>query len=266
MTEQLNRFTVEARDDIAWLTLARPEKHNAFDDQLIADLTAAFSQLDRDESIRAIILCAEGKSFSAGADANWMRRMAGYSEAENLADAQALAGLMETIDRLSKPVVARVQGPAIGGGVGLVACSDIVIAVDSAFFQLSEVRLGLTPATISPYVVRAIGGRAARRYFLTAERIDAPTAQDLGLVHEVVAADALDSAVAGIIAHLRKGGRQAQATSKHLVELVRETDPSIVRTATAEQIASVRVGAEAQEGLAAFLEKRKPAWAAGEGS
>jgi methylglutaconyl-CoA hydratase len=266
MADQQDGFTVITDGEIAHITLNRPEKHNAFDDCLIAHLTREFGAIATDDRIRAVVLRAEGKSFSAGADAGWMRRMAGYSQAENLADARALAGLMETIDSLPKPVIARVQGPAIGGGVGLVACSDIVIAADTAFFQLSEVRLGLTPATISPYVVRAIGGRAARRYFLTAERIDAPSAKALGLVHEVVSADALDATVQAIIGHLLKGGRQAQAQSKHLVELVRETDPSIVRTATAEQIADVRVGREAQEGLTAFLEKRKPSWVTGEGS
>ena len=260
MTNQQDGFTVEHHEDIAQITLNRPEKHNAFDDGLIAGLTQAFNALSGDDTVRVVVLRAHGPSFSAGADANWMRRMAGYSEAENIKDAKALAGLMATIDGLPKPVIARVQGPAIGGGVGLVACSDIVVAADTAFFQLSEVKLGLTPATISPYVIRAIGGRAARRYFLTAERIDASTAQALGLVHEVVAEDALDAQIDELIGHLRKAGRNALAMSKSLIAMVRDQDPAAVADATARQIAQVRVGAEAQEGLSAFLDKRKPDW------
>ncbi|MEO0393524.1 MAG: enoyl-CoA hydratase/isomerase family protein [Pseudomonadota bacterium] len=260
MTNQQDGFTVETSEDIAQITLNRPEKHNAFDDGLIASLTSAFNAIGADDHIRAVVLRAHGPSFSAGADANWMRRMAGYDEAENLHDAKALAGLMATIDGLPKPVIARVQGPAIGGGVGLVACSDIVVAADTAFFQLSEVKLGLTPSTISPFVIRAMGGRAARRYFLTAERMDATTAQRLGLVHEVVAEDALDGAVDALIGYLRKAGPEALAQSKQLVAMVRDQEPSQVADATAQQIAQVRVGSEAQEGLSAFLEKRKPSW------
>ena len=260
MIDQQDGFTVDHHEEIAQITLNRPEKHNAFDDALIAGLTTTFQELGKRDELRAIILRANGPSFSAGADANWMRRMAGYSEAENLADAKALAGLMATIDTVPKPVIARVQGPAIGGGVGLVACSDIVIAADTAFFQLSEVKLGLTPATISPFVIRAIGGRAARRYFLTAERMDAMTAKALGLVHEVVDADALDAKIDEIVGFLMKNGRHAVAMSKALVVMVRDQEPADVADATAQQIARLRVGDEAQEGLAAFLDKRKPDW------
>ena len=260
MIDQQDGFTVDHHEEIAQITLNRPEKHNAFDDGLIDGLTKSFRDLGQHEQVRAIILRAHGPSFSAGADANWMRRMAGYSEAENLTDARALAGLMATLDTVPKPVIARVHGPAIGGGVGLVACSDIVIAADTAFFQLSEVKLGLTPATISPFVIRAIGGRAARRYFLTAERMDAATAQTLGLVHEVVTADALDTKIDEITGFLLKNGRHAVAMSKALVAMVRDQNPAEVADATARQIARVRVGDEAQEGLAAFLEKRKPNW------
>jgi len=245
---------------IGTVTLSRPEKHNAFDDKLITSLTATFQTLGADPELQAIVLRAEGQSFSAGADVNWMRRMVDYSESENLIDARALATLMEAIDSCPKPTVALVQGPAIGGGVGLVACCDIAIAADSAFLQLSEVRLGLTPATISPYVVRAMGGRAARRYFLTAERITAAKALQHGLFHEVVPEAELEAVLEKTLTALRQGGMVAQQSAKALVALVRERDPASVREETARQIASIRVGNEAQEGLTAFLEKRQPTW------
>ena len=245
------------------LTLNRPELHNAFDDRLIAQLTAALLSLEADRRVRFVVLAAAGKSFSAGADLAWMQRMAGYSEAENLEDARALAGLMSTLDRLAKPTVALVQGPAFGGGVGLVACCDIAIASEAASFSLSEVKLGLVPAVISPYVVAAMGPRAARRFVLTAERFSAEEARDLGLVHEVVPADRLEAAGARILALLAEGGPEAQADAKDLVLSLagRPIGRALVEE-TAERIARVRVGEEAREGLAAFLEKRAPNWRA----
>jgi methylglutaconyl-CoA hydratase len=246
---------------VATLVLARPALHNAFDDALIAALTATFVALDADADVRVVVLAAEGRSFSAGADLNWMQRMAAYSEAENLADARALGALMRTLAGLSKPTIARVQGSAFGGGVGLVACCDIAVAVPDAKFALTEVRLGLIPAVISPYVVRAIGERAARRYFLTAERFDAHEAHRLGLVHQVVAADALDAAVDAIVAELLKGGPAALAASKSLIDAVagRPVDAAVIDD-TAQRIARQRAGAEGREGVTAFLDKRTPSW------
>jgi len=251
-------FTVSRDGRVATLTLTRAEKHNAFDDTLIAGLTRALADLGADDGIRAVVLAAEGKSFSAGADLGWMRRMADYSDEENLADARALAALMQTLDELPKPTIARVQGAAFGGGVGLVACCDIAIAAAGAVFGLSEVRLGLIPAVISPYVVAAMGARAARRYFLTAEAFDAAEALRLGLVHRVVAADALDAAVAEAMARLGDGGPAAQREAKALIRRVAPA-PDVVEE-TAEWIARLRAGAEGREGVAAFLEKRAPNW------
>ncbi len=243
------------------LTLNRPEVHNAFDDTLIAQLTAALLSLEADRRVRVVILAAAGKSFSAGADLAWMQRMAGYSEAENLEDARALAGLMSTLDRLAKPTVALVQGAAFGGGVGLVACCDIAIASEAASFCLSEVKLGLIPAVISPYVVAAMGPGAARRFMLTAERFSAQQALNLGLVHEVVPADRLEETAEHILDHLAQGGRRAQAEAKDLVLSLagRPIDRALMEE-TAGRIARIRVGEEAREGLAAFLEKRKAEW------
>jgi methylglutaconyl-CoA hydratase len=209
------------------------------------------------------VLRAEGRSFSAGADLGWMQRMAGYGHAENLADAGALAELMRVLNFLPKPTVSRVQGAAFGGGVGLVACCDIAIASDAVGFSLSEVRLGLIPAVISPYVVAAIGERAARRYFLTAERFGADEALRIGLVHQVVPADQLDSAVDTILIRLSEGGPTAQRAAKDLIFTVahRPIDAGLIHD-TAERIATIRASAEGREGLAGFLEKRKPAWTA----
>jgi len=246
---------------IGRLTLNRPEVHNAFDDHLIAQLTAALLSLEADRRVRHVVLAASGKSFSAGADLTWMQRVAGYSEAENLEDARALAGLMSTLDRLAKPTVALVQGAAFGGGVGLVACCDIAIASEAASFSLSEVKLGLVPAVISPYVVAAMGLRAARRYMLTAERFSAHEARELGLVHEVVPGDRLEERGQQILDHLAQGGPQAQADAKDLVLSLagRPIGRGLVEE-TAARIARVRAGEEAREGLAAFLEKREADW------
>lgn len=246
---------------VAYITLNRADRHNAFDDALISSLTDAFETAGADESVRAVVLAASGPSFSAGADLGWMKRMAGYSQGENLRDARALARLMRTIDRCPKPVVAAVQGAAYGGGVGLVAACDIAIAADTAGFCLSEVKLGLIPAVISPYVIAAIGERASRRYFLTAERFAADEAHRLGLVHRVVAADALAAAVADTLARLAEGGPAAQAAAKELIAGVTRPEPGVdVLDWTAQRIAAVRASDEGREGVGAFLEKRKPRW------
>src|SRR4051794_9908947 len=210
-------LTAVSEDGVASVTLNRAEVHNAFNDAIIADLTGTLRRLGDDDKVQAVVLRAEGKSFSAGADLGWMQRMANCGHAENLADAGALAELMRVLNFLPKPTVARVQGAAFGGGVGLVACCDIAIASDAASFSLSEVRLGLIPAVISPYVVAAIGERAARRYFLTAERFDAAEALRLGLVHQVVPADQLDAAIDSILARLSEGGPAAQRAAKDLI-------------------------------------------------
>ena len=245
------------------ITLNRPEVHNAFDDVLIAELDAALGELGEDRAVRVVVLAGNGKSFSAGADLNWMRRMAGSGHAENVADALKLGDLLARLARLPKPVVAVVQGPAYGGGVGLVAACDIAIAGEAASFMLSEVKLGLIPAVISPHVVRAIGARQARRYFLTAERIDAARALALGLVHQVVADDALAAAAQALIDRLLANGPAAMAAAKSLIDAVadRPLDQAMIED-TARRIAETRAGAEGREGIAAFLDKRQPRWPA----
>ena len=248
-------------DGVFTITLNRPDIHNAFDDALIADLTQTLREAEADQKIRVIVLTGTGKSFSAGADLNWMQRMAHYTEEENYHDAMALAELMLTLNRLPKPTVARVNGAAYGGGVGLIACCDIAVSVAEAQFALTEVKLGLIPAVISPYVVAAIGEKAARRYFLTAERFSAGDALRMGLLNEVVAAGELDQALARLVALLLAAGPAAQAEAKDLIASVSHRPPTdSVIADTAERIAHVRVSSEGQEGLAAFLEKRKPNW------
>ncbi len=251
---------VDARG-VATLWLDRPELHNAFDDALIAALTAELGRLASDETVRVLVLAGRGKSFSAGADLNWMKRMAGYTEAENRRDADALAGLMRTLDAFPKPTLARVHGAAFGGGVGLVACCDIAVAAETAGFCLSEVKLGLIPAVISPYVVAAIGARAARRYFLTAETFDAATAKRFGLLHEVAPAELFDEALEAILAPLLAAGPRAQTESKALIARVARgpIDDAMVAD-TAARIARIRVSPEGREGIAAFLAKRRPDW------
>lgn len=254
---------VERTDDagVATLTLSRPERHNAFDDTLIAALTAELEQLADDPAVRVVVLSGAGPSFSAGADLNWMRRMAGYSEADNLTDARALARLMATLDALPRPTIARVHGAALGGGVGLVACCDIALAAESAVFALSEVRLGLTPATISPYVVNCIGARQARRYFVTAERFNAAEALRIGLVHEVIADHLLDERLATLLSTLRGNGPQAMVAAKQLARDVSRgpIDAALIEE-TSRRIAAQRVSADGREGVAAFLGKRRPNW------
>lgn len=256
------RTAIDARG-VARVELNRPDKHNAFNAEIIAALTNALQSLDRDAKVRVVVLTGAGKSFSAGADLNWMKSMANYSEAENLEDSLKLAELMQVLDNLRKPTIARVNGHVFGGGVGLVACCDIAISVEGAKFALSEVKLGLVPAVISPYVIAAIGERHARRFFLTAEAMVAPVAQSIGLVHEVVPDGELDAAVEKEINLLLQGGPEAQAAAKHLVRQVCHHDDNAeahLKKSTAELIAQIRVSDEGQEGLSAFLEKRKPRW------
>ena len=250
-----------AADGRATLTLNRPEVHNAFDDELIALLTGELEALERNSAVGVVVLAAAGKSFCAGADLKWMRRMADCSEAENLADAEALAALMKTLNGLSKPTVAQVQGAAYGGGVGLICCCDIAIASQAAQFSISEVKLGLIPSVISPYVVAAIGERQARRYALSAERFYAGEAKRIGLVHEVTPPEDLEAAVDAMAGALLANGPAAMAEAKDQIAGVanRPADDRLI-AATAARIARIRVSDEAREGVAAFLEKRQPGW------
>jgi len=243
----------EQQGGLLRLTLARPEKRNAFDDAMIAELTAAYRGVD--DGVKAVLLQAEGSHFSAGADLGWMQRMAGYSEAENLADARLLADLMRTIDLCPKPTIARVQGSAFAGAVGILACCDLVAAVPEAAFAISEVRIGLIPAVISPYLVRAMGVRQMRRFCLTAESFTAEQAKQMGLVHEVT--PDLDGAIGKWLAALDAAMPQAVAATKDLLRSVdRPLDADIIED-TARRIAAQRVSPAGRAGIAAFLEKRK---------
>ncbi len=249
------------RYGVATVTLNNPDKHNAFDDQIIAELTKIFMHLADRPDVKVMILASTGKSFSAGADLGWMKRMASYSFEENLADANALAYMLKTLNFMPQPTIAKVQGAAFGGAVGLASCCDIVIASTKASFCLSEVKLGLIPATISPYVVNAIGQKACRRYFLTAERFFADKAQSLGLVDEVVELDQLDDSVDCMVRTLLANGPEAIKQAKRLALDVayQDIDDELV-SITSERIASIRVSEEGQEGLSAFFDKRAPKW------
>lgn len=244
----------------ATLTFNRPEIHNAIDDKQIAALHEALDGIAARDDVRVLVIAGEGRSFCAGADLNWMKRTATYSEEENLADAMVLARALNRLDTMPVPTVARVQGAAFGGGVGIVSCCDVAVASEAARFSLSEVRLGLIPATISPYVLAAIGPRAARRYMLTAERFDAHEAHRIGLVHAVAAPEALDGLVDDIVAQLCLGGPQAIAGTKALTLAVGGGVSAAVMADTAARIARIRATDEGREGVAAFLEKRKPRW------
>ena len=248
-------------DGVAAVTLHRPEVSNAFDEHLIAELTGIFGELGQDDGVRVVVLAGNGKSFSAGADLNWMRRTAAYSQQENFEDALRLARMMRSLNVLSKPTIAKVHGAAFGGGVGLVACCDIAIAAESAVFSFSEVRLGLLPAAIGPYALAAIGARNARRYFLSGERFSAEEARRIGLVHEVVPAEELDARVSAVLADLLKGGPQAQRACKAFLADIhgKPLDDGLIHY-TSESIATRRASEEAQEGVNAFLEKRLPSW------
>jgi len=254
----------ETNGAVLRLRMNRPEVHNAFDAGLIAELTTALERIGRDPAVRIVVLEGAGASFSAGADAHWMRGMAAASEEENRQDALALARLLRTLDELPKPTIARVQGAAFGGGVGLISCCDVAIGVEGARFGLTESKLGLLPAVISPYVIAAVGARQARRWFATAELFGAAEALRIGLLHQVAAANALDGLVQRQIDLLLKAGPVASAIAKTLVRRVAaETDRDRADADNAALIARLRVSAEGQEGLGAFLEKRAPAWTPG---
>jgi len=255
------------RGALAEITLNRPQVHNAFDDALVAALQAALDEAAGDDSVRFVLLSGAGKSFSAGADLNWMRGMAQAGEAENRADSQRLAALMHTLNFLPKPTIARVNGAAYGGGVGLVACCDIAIGVQGAKFSLSEVKLGLVPAVISPYVIAAIGARHARRLFVSGEIFEAEHAARIGLLHEAVAPDELDAAIERVVHWLGKGGPIAQREAKALALRIGGMDADSAATTdrlNAELIARLRVSEEGQHGLGAFLDKRAPHWVTAE--
>ncbi len=258
----MTSLAIERQGPLGLITMNRPERHNAFDDELIAELTDSLRSMEAEDGIRVVILSGAGKSFSAGADLNWMKRIAGFSMDENRRDAMGLAALMRTLAHLRKPTIARVHGAAYGGGVGLVACCDVAVASPGAVFSLSEARLGLVPAVISPYVVAAIGERAARRYFLTAERFDAAEARRLGLVHELAAAEGdLDRRIGLIADAMLACGPVAQREAKELIRAIggRPVTSELIQD-TAERIAKVRSSPEGREGVAAFLEKRRAAW------
>jgi methylglutaconyl-CoA hydratase len=247
---------------IGIVTLNRPGRHNAFDETLIAELTQALLEMGAHPAVRLVVLSSTGPSFCAGADLDWMRRAAGFEEEENYRDASALAQLLRTLDSLPKPTVARVQGNAFGGGVGLIAACDVAIASFDCEFALTEVRLGLVPAVIAPYVIAAVGARRARRYMLSAERFSAAEAYRIGLLHEIVPGEeALDEAIGELAGALTAGAPGAQAECKALIAAVagRPIDEDVIDH-TARRITEVRAGAEGREGVAAFLEKRQPAW------
>lgn len=259
-----DHLLTERRGAVGVITLNRPEIRNAFDDALIASLTGALREMDADGSVRAVLLAGTGPAFCAGADLNWMKRMAGYGYEQNLADARALAEMLKTLDRMSKPTVARVHGPAFAGGTGLVAACDIAIGTSAAEFALTEIKLGLSPATISPYVIRAIGERAARRYFHTGERFGADEALRLGMLSKLSAPERLDAEVGEILTHLTQGGPEAHKKIKDLISVVSRGGPvtGTVIEDTARRIAEIRVSPEGREGIASFLEKRRPGWLA----
>ena len=255
----------EVDNGVGIVTMNRPERHNAFDDVLIRELIDAVGVMERDPAVRVLVISGTGKSFCAGADLNWMKRAATFTAEENRRDSQALAEMLRSLAQMGKPTVARVQGPAYGGGVGLVAACDIAIATFDAQFTLSEVKLGIIPSVISPHVIAAIGERYARRYMLTAERFSAAEAYRIGLIHEMVADEgALDEAIGMIVDTLLKNGPEALKACKDLIRAVanRPITAEVVED-TAARIAAIRTTPEAQEGMAAFLQRRKPNWVLG---
>ncbi|GAB3645699.1 enoyl-CoA hydratase/isomerase family protein [Ramlibacter alkalitolerans] len=257
----MNHLQLSYERGISTVTLHRPDVRNAFNDEVIAELTAVFLEIGKRDEVRCIVLAGNGPAFCAGADLNWMKRIAGYSREENTEDASGMARMLEVLWRCPKPTIARVHGDTYAGGVGLVAVCDMAVAVDTAWFCLSEVKLGLIPATISPYVIRAMGARAAHRYFLSAERFGAAEAHRIGFVHEVVKADALDAKVAEIAAALVQAGPEAVKACKKLLHDVAGHDitAGLVRR-TVEGIADIRASDEGREGVQSFLAKRKPNW------
>ena len=252
---------IELTGPVATIWMNRPDLHNAFDEILIAELTAACIAFDEDQDVRIVILTGRGKSFSAGADLNWMKRAANNGLDDNLNDARALARMLRTLAEMQKPTIARVQGAALGGGMGLAAACDIAVASTKAVFATSEVKFGIIPSAISPYVLRAIGARQASRYFQSAERIDAARAREIGLVHEIVEPEALDTKVQEIVSALLQGGPLAQSAAKDLIRAVngQMVNETLVEE-TAHRIAHLRATPEAREGIAAFLDKRQPNW------
>lgn len=260
-TTPVNTIQISQSGHVLTITLNQPERRNAFNENVIAELTQAFESAATTPDVRAVVLAANGPAFCAGADLNWMRKMAQYSREENLADAGALARMLQTIYQCPRPTIARIQGDVYAGGLGLITACDMAVTVDTARFCLSEVKLGLIPATISPYVVRAMGARQAHRYFLTAEVLDAQEAGRIGLVHEVVAVDQLDAKLAQLLQALTQAGPDAVTACKKLLHTVAhaDVDEALVRY-TVEQIADIRASTEGRAGVGAFLDKQKPAW------
>ena len=257
----MSALTITNQGAIRTITLSRPDVRNAFNDEVIAELKNAFTEAGQAADVRCVVLAAEGPAFCAGADLNWMRRMADYTRDENLADAGQLAAMLRAIYECPKPTIARVQGDVYAGGVGLVAACDMAVSVETALYCLSEVKLGLIPATISPYVIRAMGARASHRYFLTAERFNAAEAHRIGLVHEVVTADALDAKVVELTSALVSASPNAVRACKRLVQDVAEREINDALVAhTVAGIADIRSSAEGKEGVQSFLQKRKPSW------
>jgi len=257
----MKNLLLDVSGAVATVTLNRPEMRNAFNDEVIPELTRVFAELGGRDDVRCIVLAANGPAYCAGADLNWMKRMADYTRAENLADAGALAEMLRTIYECPKPTIAKVQGDVYAGGTGLVAACDVAVSVETAHYCLSEVKLGLIPATISPYVIRAMGARAAHRYFLTAERFNAAEAHRIGFVHEVVPADGLDAKVAELAQAFVNAGPAAVKACKRLVQDVAGHDitPELIAR-TVEGIADIRATPEGREGVQSFLQKRKPNW------
>ena len=260
----MKHLLLQVTDRVATVTLNRPDVRNAFNDEVIVEMTTAFDRLGVRDDVRCIVLAANGTAFCTGADLNWMRSMADYTREQNLADAGRLAAMMQAVYACPKPTIARIQGDVYAGGTGLVAACDIAISSDAAHYCLSETRLGLVPSTISPYVIRAMGARAAHRYFLTAERFSAAEAWRMGFVHELVSVEELDAKVAEVAQALVHAGPQAVRLCKKLVQNVAGQDitPALIQM-TVESIADVRVSPEGREGLQSFLQKRKPNWLAG---
>ena len=254
-------LSIERQDRVATIWMDRPDVFNAFDEQLIADLGAACAELDADASVRVVVLAGRGKHFSAGADLNWMKRASAFTEEENRADARKFAHMLRALSDMSKPTVARVQGAALGGGTGLAAACDMAVASVDAQFATSEVKFGIIPAVISPYVLRAIGPRHALRYFQSGERFSAQRALAMGLVTEVCERDQLDATIAQLVGLLMSGAPLAQQSAKHLIAAVDGCPiDAAISEETAQRIARQRATSEAKDGISAFLEKRTPAW------
>ncbi|GIV98569.1 MAG: enoyl-CoA hydratase [Herpetosiphonaceae bacterium] len=262
MSENYTHLRVERSGHVATVTLSRPDVHNAFNPVLIGELHRCFEALAFDESVRIVVLTGDGLSFCAGADLNWMRESLRYTREENLDDAERMAAMFESINSLPKPLIGRINGAAMGGGVGLVACCDIAVAVNNARFGFSEVKLGLIPAVIAQYVVPKIGPSHARALFISGERFGADVAHSIGLIHRVVSPEALDQEISRVIAELTTSGPGAMAAAKNLVRAIMHYSPAEARLYTIEAIATLRTSPEGQEGLGAFLEKRKPSWSA----